>query len=65
MPILISCNVGRVESVSLNSLTPEERALELGVLRVIVPYIDRLDNKLRELNDEVLQGLARDSDESS
>jgi len=51
MSILISCNVARMESVSLTGFSPAERAIESAVLRAIAPFIDQLDNELRRLND--------------
>ena len=62
MSILITCNVARVESVTLNSLTPAERAVEGAVLRAVAPLIDKLDNELRRLNDATLRGLSREQD---
>ena len=62
MPIIISCNAARVESVALTGFSVAERAIEGAVYRAISPLIDKLDDELRRLNDEVLRGLAQEDD---
>jgi hypothetical protein len=64
MSILISCNAARIESVALTGFSVAERAIEGAVYRAIAPLIDKLDNELRRLNDEVLRGLRDEKGES-
>lgn len=55
--IVTKANPGRSQEIFFTGSTPVEREMETTVWRGIAPLVDRLDRKLRQLNQQVLAGL--------
>jgi hypothetical protein len=57
--IIIKANPGRVEEVAFTGDSPAERAIEASLWPVILPFVNRLDHRLRRLNRAVVRALER------
>ena len=63
MAIVIRANPGRIEEVSFTGLSIGERAVEAATYSAIALLVDRIDEKLRDLCDDVVDELEHTENE--
>jgi hypothetical protein len=56
--ILIETNPARIQAVTFTGMSAAERNIEAAIYQVIAPLVDRIDRKLRTLNEQILSELA-------
>jgi hypothetical protein len=59
MPIVITLGIDRLRTVEFNG-SSAEREIEIALWRHLLPLVDRIDTKLRQIHAKVERELKRD-----